>query len=153
MYEGAGRKVLIVDDTRLLRELVRDALLALFPGLEIIEAGNAAQGYQYARDLRPGLALLDIRLPDGNGLELGRRIRDELPEVSVCIWTTEECPEYRQAAADAGAVRFISKRESFWSEIEQLVRVEFRFAGGDREVLEHRVKPGPESRDAATESE
>jgi len=132
MYEGARGKVLIVEDTRLLRELVRDALVARFPGLEVIEARNVAQGYQYARELRPGLALLDIRLPDGNGLELGRRIRDELPEVSVCIWTTEDCPEYRQAAADAGAVRFISKQDSFWNDIEQLVRTEFRFSNSGR---------------------
>jgi DNA-binding NarL/FixJ family response regulator len=142
MYEGACGKVLIVDDTRLLRELVRDALLARFPGLEVIEAGNAAQGYQYARELRPGLALLDIGLPDGNGLELGRRIRDALPEVSVCIWTTEDCPEYRQAAADAGAVCFISKQDSFWGDIEQLVSTGFRFSNSDREVLDAGVTPG-----------
>jgi len=121
VLEHAQVKVLIVEDARLLRELVRDALLARFPGLQVIEAESVAQGYQYASELRPELVLLDIGLPDGNGLHLARRLHTELPEISVCIWSNEACPEYRQAATDAGAVGFISKQDSFWSEVEQLV--------------------------------
>jgi DNA-binding response OmpR family regulator len=149
MYDRTRPKVLIVDHTRLLRQLVRDALLDRFPGLEIIEAGSVTEGYHYARDLRPGLALLEVRLPDGSGLELARRIRDELPEVSVCICTTYDYPEYRQAAAAAGAAHFISKQDSFWSDTEYLVRTELQLTGSDRDVLEDRVKTGMNSRDVA----
>ena len=127
MYARERRKVLIVDNTRLLRELVRDALLARFPGLEVIEAGNIIEGYQYARELRPGLVLLDFSLPDGKGLELARWIRDDLPEVSVCVCTTYNYPEYRQAAAESGAAHCISKQDRFWSDTENLVRTEFQF--------------------------
>lgn len=131
MEEGVRRRVLIVDDMRLLRELVRDALRHRFPGLEVIEAGNVADGYRYARKWRPGLVLLDIRLPDGSGLELARQIHEELPEIVVCICTNHDSLEYRQAAAEAGATHFISKEDRFWSDTENLVRTELGFTDSD----------------------
>lgn len=125
MSGQARWQVLIVDDARLFRDLVRDGLCARFPSLDVIEAENVAEGYHRASQSRPGLVLLDVNLPDGNGLGLARRIREELPEVVVCICTGHDFPEYRQAAADCGAIGFISKQDSFWSDTERLVRKVF----------------------------
>jgi DNA-binding NarL/FixJ family response regulator len=129
MYEDARRKLLIIDHKRLLRQLLKEALLSRFPGLEVVEAENVSGGYQYAKELRPELVLLEIELPDGNGLELARRFRDELPEVMVCICTIYDYPEYRQAAAEVGAAHFISKQDRFWSDTENLVKARFQFTG------------------------
>jgi len=149
MYERTRPKVLIVDHTRLLRHVVKDALLDRFPGLEVIEAGSASEGYHYAKGLRPGLVLLELRLPDSSGLALARRIRDELPEVSVCVCANYDYPEYRRAAADAGAAHFIAKQGSFWSDTESLVRTELQLTGNDRDAPAEGVKTGTSSREVA----
>lgn len=143
MHAGVRGRVLIVDDARLLREFVGGVLRQRFPGLQVIEAGTVAEGYRYARELEPGLVLLEVRLPDGNGLTLARRIRHELPAVAVCICTSHDCREYRQAAAEAGAVHFISKQDRFWSDTENLVRTELQLTGGDLTARKASVNPGP----------
>lgn len=122
--------LLIVDDARLFRELVRDGLQARFADLEIIEADGVAHGYRQASQRRPRLVLLDVSMPDGNGLDLARRIRDELPEIAVCVCSLNDEPELRQAAADSGAVGYISKRGDFWSDTEDLVRTVYPAQSG-----------------------
>ncbi len=144
MSERARAKVLIVDDANIFRNLVRNALCTRFPGLDVIEARDVAEGYHHVNEYRPRLVLLDVSLPDGNGLHLARRIRDELPEVVVCICTSYDFPEYRQAATECGAAHFISKNgDTFWRDTENLVRTELRLAGSDWASLEDRGKAGP----------
>jgi DNA-binding NarL/FixJ family response regulator len=123
--EQARQQVLIVDDASLLRGLIGDGLRQRFPGIEVIEAQNVAEGYHYARQYRPRLVLLDVSMPEGNGLALARRIRDEPPGTLVCICTLQDEPEFRQAAADSGAVSFIAKQGEFWGDAESLVRTVF----------------------------
>ena len=122
MSESGPWQVLIVDDARLFRYLLRDGLRSRFPAVEVMQAENLAEGYRNAKESHPKLVLLDISLPDGNGLELARRIRDEVPGVIVCICTIHDYPEYRQAAADSGAACFISKQGTCWSDTENLIR-------------------------------
>jgi two-component system OmpR family response regulator len=83
MHGLAHQKVLIIDSKPLFRQLLKEVLCERFPGLEVIEAESISSGYRTAKESRPGLILLEISLPDGNGLELARRFRDELPEVTV----------------------------------------------------------------------
>lgn len=125
MYEHPRALVLLVDDAPLIRDLVMDGLRARFPGLAVIQAGNVAEGYDLVTRHRPGLVLLDLSMPDGNGLTLARRIRDELPGVTVCICTLHDEPELRQAGADSGAAGFIGKQGDFWGETAQVVRSVF----------------------------
>lgn len=134
MSEQAGQRLLIVDDANLLRELIRDGLRKRFPAIEVIEARNVAEGYHQVSRERPRLVLLDVSMPDGDGLALARRIRDEWPRIVVCICTLHDEPEFRQAAAESGAAWFIAKQGDFWSDIELLVRTVFEWSA---------ERPGP----------
>ena len=117
--------MLVVDDADLLRNLIAEGLRERFPDIQVIEAEGFAQGYQRARELHPRLAILDVSMPDGNGFELSRRIRAELPETVVCICTLHDEPEFRQAAADSGAAWFVAKQGDFWNDAECVVRAAF----------------------------
>jgi DNA-binding NarL/FixJ family response regulator len=130
MSVQSPQRLLIVDDASLLRNLMAEGLRERFPEIEVIEAGGVSEGYRRARESRPGLAILDVSMPDGNGLELSRWIRDELPGMVVCICTLHDEPEFRQAAADSGAACFIAKQRGFWSDAERLVESVFGVASG-----------------------
>ena len=71
-------RVVLVDDSEVVRMGLR-ALLGTDPALEIVgEAGNVATGVQTCLHLRPDVALLDIRLPDGTGFDACRQIVEEI---------------------------------------------------------------------------
>jgi DNA-binding NarL/FixJ family response regulator len=102
-------KILIVDDNPILRETVRSVLESKHQALRIDEAGNAKEAYARIRDQLPDLILMDIGLPDANGLQLTRRIKDLYPQIFVVIFTNYDQPEYRKAACENGADFFLSK--------------------------------------------
>lgn len=102
-------KVLVVEDNALVRFVIVAALRRRDPTLEISEAASVAEGYREALRSRPVLLLSDIDLPDGNGLDLARRLKAELPGLRVIVDTASDRPEYRAAAADLGADGFVRK--------------------------------------------
>ena len=113
-----GRTVLIVDDQPEFRLLARQMLEA--EGFVIVgEAGDARAAVNAARDLRPDVVLLDVRLPDGSGVDVARTIRAWAAPPSVVLTSTAD---YAQAARDCGAVGFVFK--------SRLSGAEFRTAIG-----------------------
>jgi DNA-binding NarL/FixJ family response regulator len=124
--------MLVVDDTDLVRGLIAEGLRERFPDIKVIEADGFAQGYHRVRECHPRLAIVDVSMPDGNGFELTRRIREELPETAVCICTLHDAPEFRQGAADSGAAWFIAKQGDFWNDAERVVRAAFEGVRDDR---------------------
>ncbi|MEU0514709.1 response regulator transcription factor, partial [Amycolatopsis sp. NPDC006125] len=75
--------VFLVDDHEVVRRGVGD-LLEADAGLKVVgEASTAAQALARIPALRPDVAVLDVRLPDGNGIELCRELRSRLPELNV----------------------------------------------------------------------
>lgn len=125
-------RMLVVDDAEQVRGLIAEGLRKRFPGIKVIEAEGFAQGYHRARECHPRLAILDVSMPGGNGFELTRRIRKELPETVVCICTLHDAPEFRQGAADSGAAWFIAKQGDFWNDAERVVRAAFEDVSDDR---------------------
>src|ERR671924_1911398 len=79
--EGTPVRVLVVDDEPSLAELLASVLR--YEGWNVVTAGSGAEGGRTAREVRPGAVVLDIMLPDFNGLEVMRRLRAELPQVCV----------------------------------------------------------------------
>ena len=71
----AGERILLVDDTRLNRELAKDILD--LHGYTIIEASNGQEAIDHARHDNPDIILLDIELPDMSGLEVIRVLKDD----------------------------------------------------------------------------
>jgi DNA-binding NarL/FixJ family response regulator len=103
--------VLLADDQALIRESFR-ALLDASPGLVPIgEAGTGTEAVRLARQHRPDVVLMDVRMPDMDGIEATRQIcaDPELSSVNVLILTTFDLDEYVYAALGAGASGFLVK--------------------------------------------
>lgn len=103
-------RLLIVDD----HEVVRQGLVAMLgrrPNFQVVaEAGSAAESLDMARRFRPDLVVMDVRLPDGSGIEACREIRDELPETRVVILTSYPDEEAVFSAIIAGASGYLLKQ-------------------------------------------
>ena len=113
------RKVLIVDDNSIFRRLVRENLHSRFPSLVISEAEDGEEALRMVQPSPPDVIFMDIHLPDRNGLELTRLIKDLYPDVEVVILTSYDEPEYRDAAFQYKADHYASK-DSFMSLIDVL---------------------------------
>ena len=102
-------KIFLVDDHEVVRKGVA-GLLEIDPDLTVIgEAGSAAQALARIPALRPDLVLLDVRLPDGNGVELCRELRSRLPELNVLMLTSYTDEEAMLNAILAGAGGYVIK--------------------------------------------
>jgi DNA-binding NarL/FixJ family response regulator len=122
-------RVLLADDQALIRAGFR-VLLSSAEGLEVVgEARNGSEAVGLARQLRADVVLMDIRMPDVDGLEATRRIAadDNLAGVKVIILTTFESDEYVYQAIRAGASGFLVK-DAEPADLIQAVRV---VAAGD----------------------
>ncbi|MBJ8345533.1 response regulator transcription factor [Antrihabitans sp. YC2-6] len=102
-------KVFLVDDHEVVRRGLVD-LLSSDPELEVIgEAANAAQALARIPALRPDVAVLDVRLPDGNGIELCRELLTHLPELRCLMLTSFTDEEAMLDAILAGASGYVVK--------------------------------------------
>ncbi|MGP4029116.1 response regulator [Actinomadura sp. 3N407] len=102
-------RVLVADDQALLRGSFR-VLIDTAPGLRTVgEAGTGAEAVELAERERPDLVLMDVRMPEMDGIEATRRICDDLPDVRVLILTTFDLDTYVYSALRAGASGFLLK--------------------------------------------
>jgi DNA-binding NarL/FixJ family response regulator len=112
MTDGSTRPLtlLIVDD----HEVVRQGLASMLdrrPGFQVVaEAGTVAEAMDMARRFRPELVVMDVRLPDGSGVEACRDIRAEFPETRVVMLTSYPDEEAVIAAIIAGASGYLLKQ-------------------------------------------
>jgi DNA-binding NarL/FixJ family response regulator len=109
--EGSSspKRLLIADDHALVREGMR-AMLASEQNLEVVgEAENGREALQLCRELRPDLILMDVRMPEMDGLAATQEIKGEYPETRILILTTHESPEYLMDAIRAGASGYVLK--------------------------------------------
>ena len=107
--QTAPTRVFIVDDHEIVRRGVAD-LLELYADFEVIgEAGTAAQALSRIPAARPDVVILDVRLPDGNGVEVCRALRSELPDTAVLMLTSYSDPQAEVSAALAGAAGYVLK--------------------------------------------
>jgi DNA-binding NarL/FixJ family response regulator len=122
-------RVLIADDQALIRSAVRD-LLDGSPDLTVVgEAVNGREAVNLAAYLRPDVVLMDIRMPELNGIQATALICEDpaLAETRVLILTTFEEDEYLVAALRAGASGFIGKG----AEPEEIVRAVIAVHAGE----------------------
>lgn len=104
--------VLICDDHGLLRAGLK-ALLAAEPGIEVVgEAEDGKQAVEQAVALRPEVALVDITMPELDGLAATRQIQRVAPDVKVLVLTMHDDPAYLYQALEAGASGYVYKRSA-----------------------------------------
>ena len=103
-------RLLVVDD----HEVVREGLVALLSRREefqvVAEAGTVAESLAAARWFEPDLVIMDVRLPDGSGIEACREIRNELPATRIVMLTSYPDEEAVLSAILAGASGYLLKQ-------------------------------------------
>lgn len=103
-------KVLLIDDHALFRDALALLITQKLPGLSLLQAGSMAEALQVLQaNPDTTLALLDLGLPDSQGLESLARVHDASPLVTVVVLSADERRETIIAAIEAGAAGFIPK--------------------------------------------
>lgn len=123
-------KVLVADDHAVVRRGLRDILTATGDILVGGEAATAHDVRRLVREQRWDVVVLDISLPEGNGLDLTADIRRERPETPVLILTVHSEKQYAIRAIKAGAAGFLTKE----SAPDKLIDAVRKIAGGGRYV-------------------
>jgi DNA-binding NarL/FixJ family response regulator len=131
-------QILIADDHELVRKGLR-TVLENQPGWKVCgEAVNGRQVVELARQLRPDVIVLDITMPELNGLEATRQIRKALPKAEVLILTMHESEQLMSEVLAAGARGYILKADTsrlLVSAIESLSQHQPFFTGKALEVV------------------
>jgi DNA-binding NarL/FixJ family response regulator len=127
-------RVLLVDDQKLIRLGFR-LVLEAEPDLAVVgEAGDGQEALQLVREAAPDVVLMDVRMPQMDGIEATRRIVAEHPAVRIVVLTTFDLDEYAFAALRAGASGFLLK-DAHPQELTAAIRAAH---AGDA-ALSHRV--------------
>ena len=120
------KSVLLVEDHGFFRQALA-MYLEREAGLAVVgEAGTVAEGRDFAANgNRIDIALVDLNLPDGDGLEVIRALRQTNPQVCILVFTISEDAEHRARAIEAGADEVIGKDKG----LDELVEAVRRVAG------------------------
>ena len=122
--DGVSEKVLVVDDEEQIRELLREFLIGL--GYEVLVAANGEEAIEVAQRERPHLILLDIRMPELDGVETCVRLKTHEKTRSIPVIIATAFGDTLAEALDAGADDFVSKPfqlEEIGLRIRSLLRV------------------------------
>jgi CheY-like chemotaxis protein len=105
------RTLLIAEDNQETRLWMRTLVVEAFPDLRIVEATEGKEALYLTLLHLPVAILMDIGLPQMNGLEATWRIRAMVPQAHVVIVTNHEAPENEEKAAQAGAYAYVLKKD------------------------------------------
>jgi two-component system chemotaxis response regulator CheY len=102
------KKLLIVDDSKVSRMIIRARVHAVYPDWEILEACNGAEGIAAAHQYLPDFCTMDINMPGMLGTEAAEQILKELPNIRVVIFSANIQETFQERATAMGAT-FIAK--------------------------------------------
>ena len=105
-------RILLADDHKVVRQGTR-ALLSTVPEWKIVgEADNGRDAVSLTAELKPDIVILDIGMPELNGLDATRQIKKKLPDTEVLIFTGQETEELVHDVFDSGARSYIMKTDA-----------------------------------------
>ncbi len=129
-------RVLVVDDSASTRTMLREAL-SLDGGIDVVgEAGGAGEAITQAMTLGPDVILMDVRMPDGTGVDATRTIAAQRPTTKVVALTWSDDPNTVRDMLSAGAIGYVVKGGT----IDELSAA-IRSAHAGEPELDHRVRP------------
>ena len=126
--DGTPLRVLVVDDEQMLADLLASALR--YEGWEVTTAGTGIAAVRSAQEIDPDVIVLDIMLPDFDGLEVMRRVRGHRPNVPVLFLTAKDAVEDRVAGLTAGGDDYVTKPFSLEEVVARIRAVLRRTHGG-----------------------
>jgi DNA-binding NarL/FixJ family response regulator len=103
-------RIVIADDQRRTRQSLRALLSTSLPELEVWEAANGAEALRLAEEIQPQLVVMDIRMPEVDGITATRGIKSRWPDIKVLVLSMH--PGRQEEARAAGADLFVGKGES-----------------------------------------
>jgi DNA-binding NarL/FixJ family response regulator len=117
------RQALVVEDLPDVREWLADVARSAFPELEVTTAARAEEGLAQAASKRFDLALVDLGLPDGNGIDIVRALRREQPDCLAVVVTIYDDDDHLFPALQAGAFGYVLKDNSEAVIVDQFRRM------------------------------
>jgi DNA-binding NarL/FixJ family response regulator len=115
--------ILIVDDHKMIREGLRTLLVSQAGFTVIGEAGSGIDAIRMVRELEPDIVLMDINMPDLNGIEAARQIYSENPHIRILALSMYTDRQFAQEMFRAGAAGYILKGASFSELVEAIKTV------------------------------
>ena len=137
--DGSPVRVLVVDDEQMLADLLASALR--YEGWEVTTAGTGVAAVRAAREIEPDVIVLDIMLPDFDGLEVMRRIHGRQSNVPILFLTAKDAVEDRVAGLTAGGDDYVTKPFSL-EEVVARLRALLRRSGASAEQQDELLEVG-----------
>jgi DNA-binding NarL/FixJ family response regulator len=109
--ENSPLAILVVDDNRHMRRLLLEMLGMVFRGSSILEAADAREALAQCGQAKPNVVVMDVGLPDADGIELTATIRLLFPQTAVVVLSSHEGSAYQDAARCAGAAAYVGKMD------------------------------------------
>jgi DNA-binding NarL/FixJ family response regulator len=149
-------KIVVADDHKLFRQGLIGLMRAHDDLVEVVgEAASGQEAVQLAHQLRPDVILMDIQMPDGDGLKATRQIREMLPEVAVVILTASESDQHLYEAVRLGASGYLLKDLDATELFELLIGVTHNEVAMTRAMASRLLKimANNEGRDSGVEND
>jgi two-component system response regulator NreC len=148
MNKSAKLRILVADDHALMRSGIR-MLLESKPGWKVVsEAATGRQAIEQAIKLEPDVAIVDIELPDLDGLEAIRQIREATPNTQVLTLTMHDSGQMIRRALQAGARGYVTKADLPTQLVKAVMRVAegevFLTSAASETVMQELLKGGKE---------
>jgi DNA-binding NarL/FixJ family response regulator len=104
--------ILVADDHEIVRQGIRNILQPQSQWTVVAEASNGNEAVEKSAELKPQVALIDVGMPEMNGLEATRRIREALPQTEVVILSVHESEQTVREAVSCGARGYVVKSDA-----------------------------------------
>src|SRR5215469_12664244 len=140
--------ILLVDDDEVLNQVLRRVLTR--DGYHVVEAGSVAQALERAREQRPSLGLVDLRLPDGDGVELAQRLHKEMGRIPLILMTAYPLRLRDQPELARDFRRVLTKPLNL-DELRQAIESSLGASSGSRSASTPTPRPQTRAESAASE--
>jgi DNA-binding NarL/FixJ family response regulator len=117
------KTILLLEDLPEIRAWLRKLVLQVFPGAVISESARVADALDLVKSIKFELALIDLGLPDGSGVDVVTQLRDSQPDAQSVVVTIHDDDEHLFPALQAGAFGYILKEQARELITEQLQRI------------------------------